>query len=400
MGGVLVDGDHLQQLVGLVEDGAAGSLIHAPVLHAHQPVLHDVQQADAVVAAQLVQLADDVAGLHLLPVHGHGHALLKVDGHVGGLVGGLEGADAHLQEAGLLILGLVGRVLQIQALVAQVPDVLVLGVVGLPADLQGHVVGLGVVDLLVPALDVPLSPGGDDGHVRGEPLDGQLEPHLVVALAGAAVGDGVGALRLGDLHQLLGDDGPGKGGAQQVLLIGGAHLQRGDDDVVHHLVGQVRDVQLAGAGLDGLLLQALQLVVLAHVAGHGDDLRVVVVLLQPGDDDGRIQAAGIGQHDLLDVLLIHSLVPSALCCLMMFELYAIHVYLFKYHFAQLFQLCLDNFAYLFEFPENIPYIFRNMHGTQHIHSHLHPGARRGIEWTAGSFPAGRTCAFRIESLVL
>ena len=60
-------------------------------------------------------------------------------------------------------------------------QVLVLGVVGLPADLQGDVVGLRVVDLLVAALDVPLPPGGDDGHLRGEALDGQLEADLVVA---------------------------------------------------------------------------------------------------------------------------------------------------------------------------------------------------------------------------
>ena len=192
---------------------------------------------------------------------------------------------------------------------AQVPQVLVLGVVGLPADLQGYVVGLGVVDLLVTALDVPLPPGGDDGHIRGEPLDGQLKPHLVVALAGAAVGDGVGALRLGDLHQLLGNDGSCKGRAQQILLIAGAPLQGGDDDLVHHLVGEVCDVQLAGAGLDGLLLQPLQLVVLAYVTGYGDDLGVVVVFLQPGDDDGCIQSAGIGQHDLLDVFLIHNEFP-------------------------------------------------------------------------------------------
>ena len=186
----------------------------------------------------------------------------------------------------------------------EVPEVLVLGVVGLPGDLQGDVVGLGVVDLLVTAFDVPLSPGSDDGHLGSEALDGQLEAHLVVALAGAAVGDGVGAFGLGDLHQLLGNDGPGKGGAQQVLLVLGAHHHGGDDDVVHHLVHQVRHVQLGGAGLDGLLLQALQLVVLAHVAGHGDDLGVAIVLLQPGDDDGRVQAAGVSQHDLLDVLFI------------------------------------------------------------------------------------------------
>ena len=294
--GVLVDGDHLQHLVGPVEDGAAGRLVHAPVLHAHQTVLHDVQQADAVGPAQLVELADDVAGLHLLAVHRHGPALLKVDGHISSLVGGHGGGHAHLQEAGLVVLGLIGGVLQVQALVGQVPQVLILGVVGLPADLQRHVVGLGVGDLLFSALDVPLPPGGDDGHLRGKALDGQLEPHLVVALAGAAVADGVGALGLGDLHQTLGDDGPGEGGAQQIVLILGPHHHGGDDHVVHHLVGEVLHIQLGGAGLDGLLLQAVQLGALAHVAGHGDDLRVAVVLLQPGDDDGCIQAAGIGQH--------------------------------------------------------------------------------------------------------
>ena len=43
---------------------------------------------------------------------------------------------------------------------------------------------------------------------------------------------------------------------------------------------------------------------LSHVAGDGDDLGVVVVLLQPGDDDGRIQTAGIGQHYFLISLMI------------------------------------------------------------------------------------------------
>ena len=43
-------------------------------------------------------------------------------------------------------------------LVAQVPEVLVLGVVGLAVDLQGHVVRLGVGDLLLTRLDIPLPP--------------------------------------------------------------------------------------------------------------------------------------------------------------------------------------------------------------------------------------------------
>ena len=183
---------------------------------------------------------------------------------------------------------------------AQVPQVLVLGVVGLPADLQGDVVGLGIVDLLVPALDVPLPPGGNDLHGGGKAFDGQLKPNLVVALAGAAVADGVGPLSQGDLHQLLADDGPGEGGAQQIVLVLGPHHHGGDDDVVHHLVHQVGHNELGGAGFQGLLLQPFQLVGLSHVAGDGDDLGVVVVLFQPGDDDGCIQPAGIGEDDFLN----------------------------------------------------------------------------------------------------
>ena len=188
---------------------------------------------------------------------------------------------------------------------AQVPQVLVLGVVGLTGDLQGHVVGLGVVDLLLTGLDVPLTPRGDDLHVGGEALDGQLETDLIVALAGGAVGDGVGALLQSDLSQLLADDGTGEGGAQQIGLILGVHLQARDDHVVHHLVHQIGHDQLAGAGLEGFLLQSLQLVGLSHIAGHGNDLGIVVILLQPGDDDGCIQTAGVGQYDLLDIGMFH-----------------------------------------------------------------------------------------------
>ena len=61
------------------------------------------------------------------------------------------------------------------------------------------------------------------------------------------------------------------------------------------------DVQLAGAGLFSLLLQTVQLIPLAHIGGHGDDLGVVVVLLQPGDDDRSIQSSGISEDDFFDL---------------------------------------------------------------------------------------------------
>ena len=50
---------------------------------------------------------------------------------------------------------------------------------------------LSVGDLLLAGVELPEAPRGDDVHLRSERMDGQLEADLIVALAGAAVADGV-----------------------------------------------------------------------------------------------------------------------------------------------------------------------------------------------------------------
>ena len=101
------------------------------------------------------------------------------------------------------------------------------------------------------------------------------------------------------------------GSAQQVILILGVSLQAGPDVVFHIVLLQVEDIQLGGAGLEGLLLQTVQLGALTHVTGNRDNLAVVVVFLQPGNDDRGIQTAGIGQNHFFDVFLIlfHDNIP-------------------------------------------------------------------------------------------
>ena len=60
-------------------------------------------------------------------------------------------------------------------------------------------------------------------------MDGDVEADLVVALAGAAVGDRVGALLLGDLDEQLGDERPREGGGQRVdALVEGVGLEVGN----------------------------------------------------------------------------------------------------------------------------------------------------------------------------
>ena len=188
---------------------------------------------------------------------------------------------------------------------AQVPEVLVLGVVGLSGNLQRHIVCLGVVDFLVSGLDAPLSPRRDDRHAGRKILDCQLKADLIVSFAGAAVGNGIRALGKRNLGKLLADDRSCKCRAEQVLFILRTHHDRRDANLVAHFIDKVSDDQLACAGLKRLFLQTLELVALTDVGGNSDDFGVIVVFLQPGNDDGRIQTARVGENDFLDVFLFH-----------------------------------------------------------------------------------------------
>ena len=60
---------------------------------------------------------------------------------------------------------------------------------------------------------LPFAPGSDDGKFGRESLGCQLEADLVVAFAGAAVRERVGADFLRDFHLALGEQGAREGRA-------------------------------------------------------------------------------------------------------------------------------------------------------------------------------------------
>ncbi len=172
---------------------------------------------------------------------------------------------------------------------------------------DGHVVGAGVSQGVLAGADLPLAPRSDDLQRWVERLVGQFEAHLVVALAGAAVGHSIGPLGLGHGHLPLGDERPGDRRAQQVAaLVDGPGLHHREQEVLGELVAQVFDDDLARPTGQPLGLQPLELVIpLADVGAEADDF-AAVILAQPGDDDGRVQATGIGQDDFVHCRFGHN----------------------------------------------------------------------------------------------
>ena len=247
----------------------------------------------------------------LLAVDADGVALLEADADLGRLVGRVHRRDGALIDDRRRFLR---RVLQHLALGGRVQQV------GVDRERRLALLVLGDRNLVLArelqqvlaALEAPFAPRRDDLDRRIERVIGQLEADLVVALAGRAMTDRVGADLVGDLDLLLGDQRPRDRGAEQVLpLVQRVGAEHREHVVADELLAQVldEDVLRLDAEQQRLLARRRELLALAEVGGEGHDLAAIGGL-QPLQDDRGVEPAGIGEHDLLDVAFRHDARPS------------------------------------------------------------------------------------------
>ncbi len=167
-----------------------------------------------------------------------------------------------------------------------------------------NLVGFGPGDELGARRKTPFAPRRDDADRRIERRRREFKPHLVIALAGRAMGDGVCAFGARDLDEALGDQGPRDRGAEEIepfiLGIGAEHRE---DEVAHEFFAQVLDVDAFHARAFSLAARRLELLALPKIGGEGHDLAAIFDL-QPLQNDRCVEAAGVGEHDFLDVLVL------------------------------------------------------------------------------------------------
>jgi hypothetical protein len=158
---------------------------------------------------------------------------------------------------------------------------------------------LAILDAIGSRAQIPLPPRRDDLELGSERAEGQLEPDLVVALASRSVGHGIAAGLQRHLDLVLRDQRPRQGRSEQVgALVDGVSADGGEDEVVNELLPQIADHAIDRPGGLGLLAKAREIFFLPDVGGEGDDF-AVVALLQPVQDDGRIEPAAVGKTNLL-----------------------------------------------------------------------------------------------------
>ena len=282
--------------MSLHEDRASGSLVNAAGFHTHHAVFHNINNADTMLSAKLVEGGNDFGYLHFLTIDGGGNTLLKSHGYIFSFVRSLFGSGAQHQQ--MLEIRLVCRILQFQTFVADMPDIPIPAVGGIGRKRKVDSVGLAVFDFGFTGIHGPLviSPGSNDLDVRSQRLDAQFKADLVVAFAGCTVADGRSTFLAGNFHQLLCDQGPCHGSTKQVLVfIYCAGLHTGHHIFVAKFINNVFNVQFGSAAGLCTFLQAVQFFRLTAVNADTDNL-VVKIFLQPGDDGGGVQTAGVSQN--------------------------------------------------------------------------------------------------------
>ena len=121
--------------------------------------------------------------------------------------------------------------------------------------------------------------------------------------------DGIGAHGFCDFNLALGDQRAGDGSAQQIHAfiqrIGAEHWE---DEIADEFFAQIihEDIFWLDAEQQSLVARRSKLLTLAEIGGEGDNLAFIGGL-QPFQDDTGIQAAGIGEHDLLHIFDAHDL---------------------------------------------------------------------------------------------
>src|SRR5687767_11644290 len=113
------------------------------------------------------------------------------------------------------------------------------------------------------------------------------------------MGESIGADAQGDLDLEFREQRTAHRRTQQVFApVDRTCTQSRPNEFRDELVPQVLDVAFVGTGGDGFVADSFELVALPDITSDADD-PCVVILSEPWDDDGRVEAARIRKYDCL-----------------------------------------------------------------------------------------------------
>ena len=284
----------------LLHDRSARGLVAAARLHADVAILDQIEAADAVLAANTVELGERLRRSHRFAVDRDDVTVRIFELEIFCRVGcffGRRRPPPHI------VFGLQRGIFQRPSFVADVQQIgvhRIRAAAGLVLHFDGDAVFRGVFEQFFARGKIPFPPRRDHTDVRLERVISELEADLIVALSGGAVRDRVGIGFARDFDLPLGDQRPRDRRSEQVFaFVDGVRAEHRVNEIADEFLAQVVNVDLGDAGGFGLGARRFELLALADVGGEGHHLAPISVL-QPFEDHRSIEAAGVRQHCFVD----------------------------------------------------------------------------------------------------
>src|SRR6476661_4356650 len=145
------------------QQGSARSLVTPARLDTHKPVLYQIDSADRIASANLVEQLDQRNGIKLHPIHRNRSTLLEADYDLLLAIWGILRRAGQLPRAGERS---IACIFQFPAFVADVPQVAIAAMNLFAAGGNGNSPLLGIVETIFARLQIPLPPWGDDLQLR------------------------------------------------------------------------------------------------------------------------------------------------------------------------------------------------------------------------------------------
>ena len=290
-----VEAQGLERLVGRDEHLGGRSFVALARLHTDETILDHVDAAAAMLASENIEVHDDLQEALLFAVERARNALLEADFDIFSLVGSILGIDGKGPDVrGRLVPGILERA----AFDGAAPHVVVDGVRRSFGSLHRNAVLGSPVDFLFTGVKFPVANGSENLELRIEGLDGGFEANLVVALAGAAMGDVLRAVLVRGLDHVLGEQRTRKGGKQRVgVLVEAVGGKRLGEVLAGVFLTHVHGLGSDCAALERLVLDVLEVgLVLANVAANSDNVEVLFNL-QPLQAARGVQTAGVCEYN-------------------------------------------------------------------------------------------------------
>ena len=163
--------------------------------------------------------------------------------------------------------------------------------------------GLGVSNQIGAALEFPFAPWRYHFDVRLQRVVSQLKPDLIVAFAGRSMCDCIRVFAARNFDLTFSNNRPRQRSPHQInAFVDRVCFHRGPNVIAHKLFAQVLNVEFRCASGFRLFVEPVHLCALANVSAVTNDF-AFVGLFQPAEHDRRVESAGVGQNNLVDILL-------------------------------------------------------------------------------------------------